>query len=164
MTAVISQCGTYRYRLDRYLPEPWQRPPLVFVMLNPSTADATKDDPTIRRCMGFARRELAAGIVVVNLYALRSTDPAAIKTRLEPVGYENDEWIARAAKESGGELIAAWGANAEPWRVKQVMAMPGINWRCLGVTKNGSPRHPLYVRADQPLREWPAQFNPRTFA
>ncbi len=154
--ASLSKCGNYRYSLMRR----WdQGSPLRFVMLNPSTADATVDDPTIRRCMGFARREGCAALIVVNLYAYRSTDPKALLTCTDPVGPVNDEilWAHLISARAGQTpVVAAWGVNAEPGRAADVVALvPGVDWRCLGMTKRAAPRHPLYVRGDQPLVSYP---------
>jgi hypothetical protein len=157
MSAVISESGEYRYRLTRpsevLSPE---RGGALFVMLNPSTADAELDDPTIRRCRGFARTWGCAGLAVANLYALRSTDPAALWWHLDPVGPENDQHLAALAREFG-DVVCAWGANAKPERVSAFLALvreAGARTWCLGVTKSGAPRHPLYVRGDQPLVEF----------
>ncbi len=156
-SADISTCGLYRYTLHRpcEVRHP-ERGTAAFVMLNPSTADATLDDPTIRRCRGFAKAWGCAGLTVMNLYALRSTDPAALWRALDPVGPENDYHLRRTAREYG-DVVCAWGAGARPERVRQFLRlMDGTSARlwCLGVTKDGSPRHPLYVRADQPLIPW----------
>lgn len=156
--AVIDASGSYRYRLTRQ----WAAGPLLpFVMLNPSTADALADDPTIRRCIGFARREGAAGILVANLYALRATDPAVMLHDPDPVGPENDEHLRELqamAAWDGSPIIAAWGVNAEPERVEAARAILSRgDLRCLGVTKAGAPRHPLYVRGDAPLVPWPVR-------
>jgi hypothetical protein len=157
--ALISDDGLYRYVLGRR----WARDGQIatFVMLNPSTADATEDDPTIRRCVGFAKSWGMAALHVVNLYALRSTDPKGLWRVADPVGPENDRHLtshARAACTNSSPLIAAWGANAKPDRVAQVLALPGmVALEALGVTKDGAPRHPLYLRADServPYR-WP---------
>lgn len=143
-SAVISPCGQYRYRLDRR----WgDGPTLGFIMLNPSTADAEIDDATIRRCMGFARREGCGGIQVVNLFAYRATDPAHLLTVADPIGPENDLYV-RSLK---GPVVAAWGAHP--------MARKGFFGRhllCLGKTKDGYPRHPLYVHRDAPLIDYSA--------
>jgi hypothetical protein len=146
--AVISECGGYRYSLSRR----WgSGPALRVVMLNPSTADATVDDPTIRRCIGFARREGFAALTVLNLYAYRATDPKALLTCPDPVGPDNNAWLA-AHLQGSASVLAAWGANARPERVQRVLSLVrGVDWRCLGTTKQGHPRHPLYVRGDQPL-------------
>lgn len=164
-SARISDCGTYRYTLTRHW-GPGQA--LMFVMLNPSTADALKDDRTIGRCIEFAKREGYDGIVVVNLYALRSTDPAAILTSPDPVGPDNDLYITPLLTERvrrGLPVVAAWGSfattasrGAFAGRASRVLALvAGVDWRCLGVTKvTAAPRHPLYVRGDQPLIPYPA--------
>jgi hypothetical protein len=155
--AEISACGLYRYTLHRpcEVRHP-ERGTALFVMLNPSTADATQDDPTIRRCRGFARTWGCNGLTVVNLYALRSTDPAALWRAADPVGPENDYHLRRIAREYG-DVVCAWGAGARPDRVAaflKLMEGAGARLWSLGVTKDGSPRHPLYVRADQPLIPW----------
>jgi hypothetical protein len=158
MSAIISACGQYRYMLSRAGDIAAPRGPALFIMLNPSTADAEMDDPTIRRCRAFARAWGCAGIQVVNLYALRSTDPAALWEHPDPVGPENDNWLTRIAL-AATEVVCAWGANAQPSRVREVAAMlaeHGVRLKCLGTTKSGAPRHPLYVRGDQPLIDWSA--------
>jgi hypothetical protein len=154
--AEISECGRYRYTLGRQ----WGDGPLVtFVMLNPSTADAEMDDPTIRRCLGFARSWGAGALHVVNLYALRSTDPAALWVVPDPVGPDNDRHLAQHAHlavRDGAPIVAAWGANARQDRVAAVRALPGMDrLQCLGVTKDGAPRHPLYLPAIAEPRPWP---------
>ncbi|MDP2141346.1 MAG: DUF1643 domain-containing protein [Gammaproteobacteria bacterium] len=156
-SAIIASCQQYRYALTRApLAAVVSNPPAVFIMLNPSTADATQDDPTIRRCRGFASSWGANGIVVVNLYGLRATDPAALWQHPDPVGPENDEWIRRFALEAKS-VVCAWGTNARADRVKTVTSMlidAGVHLLCLGVTKHGAPRHPLYIRADQELEAY----------
>lgn len=162
-TAVISPDGLYRYRLSRQ----WgDGPPMRFVMLNPSTADAEVDDPTIRRCMGFARREGYPGIEVVNLFALRVTRPVHLFDRSiadDPVGPDNRGWVATMldrSKASGAAIVVAWGAHPKihwsdvyrdffDW---EDMVYPCL---CLGKTAEGHPRHPLYLRNDAPLEVWP---------
>ena len=155
--AEISDCGNYRYRLERR----WSaRPLLSYIMLNPSTADGNADDPTIRRCMGFARREGAGGIVVGNLYAFRATNPRVLLLASDPVGPENLQAIRRIAADAmqtGMPIVAAWGAGmngAAVW-VMNVIRDSGATVKCLGVTADGSPRHPLYVKSAQPLEPWP---------
>jgi hypothetical protein len=153
--AEISPCGSYRYLLSRD-PLSGSRPErssAVFCMLNPSTADAAQDDPTIRRCRGFARSWGCAGLVVVNLYALRSTKPDALWSHADPIGPLNDQWLQRVARENG-EVVCAWGANARADRVAAAVAIfrsAGARLWCLGTTASGAPRHPLYVRGDQSL-------------
>jgi len=163
-SAVISSCGRYRYWLERR----WSASlPLTFVMLNPSTADATIDDPTIRRCAGFARREGAGGIVVVNLYAFRATNPRDLASAADPVGTECDAHldVAGACGCPGAPIIAAWGATKvgrAPYRehderVAGVLArLRGFGpVHCLGSTASGAPRHPLYLPGDAPLTVLP---------
>ena len=148
-TAVFSDCRLYRYTLRRR----WSSGVLGgFVMLNPSTADEFKNDPTIRRCMGFAMREGWGGLLILNLFAFRATDPKDMTNAADPVGVENDRFLIEASKEVDGPLVAAWGAH---WlaveRSKAVVSMLSRPLACLGTTAAGSPRHPLYVRADAPL-------------
>lgn len=130
----------------------------TFVMLNPSTADADVDDPTIRRCMGFARAWGMGGLGVVNLYGYRATDPRELHKVPDPVGPHNDLALEHAisyALDNQLPLIAAWGSNAEARRVEQVMALCGSEgWECLGTTIKGAPRHPLYLPATAERRAW----------
>ncbi len=145
-SAAISLCGRYRYSLGRT----WDTaiPPVCFIMLNPSTADAVTDDPTIRRCMGFAKSWGAGGIVVVNLFALRSTDPTVLhRDSFGAIGPHNDHHILRETE--GRHIIAAWGVHGcVAGRDKAVMRiLEGRSVECLGLTKAGHPRHPLYVPA-----------------
>lgn len=157
--AIISPCGIYRYSLVRQ----WDRskPHLPFVMLNPSTADASQDDPTIRRCIAFGRRENCGGIVVVNLYALRSTDPKRLREVEDPVGPFNATAIrdaALVAGENGVPIVCAWGVNDITQAAGGALAfarLHGAKIMCLGKTAAGHPRHPLYVKGDQPLQAYP---------
>lgn len=148
MSAVISDCTKYRYWLERDK----GANPLVFVMLNPSTADAELDDPTVRRCRRFAADNGYTGIVVVNLYAFRATKPKDLFLATDPVGLHNNRYIDEAAR--AGDVCCAWGANGDPARAEDVIKIiraAGCTPKCLGTTKDGSPRHPLYVKADQKL-------------
>lgn len=147
--AVLSPDGVYRYVLRRSMDLPNIRlRGCCFVMLNPSTADASTDDATIRRCRGFAWAIGCEDFLVVNLFAFRSTDPKRLLTADDPIGPDCDEWIRRAAEaaiESGGVVIAAWGAHARGLRrVRDVLAGPltGIPLQALAVTADGIPRHP----------------------
>lgn len=162
MSAVISDCGQYRYMLQRDGDLTATKGPAVFIMLNPSTADAELDDATIRRCRGFAQAWRCDGLVVVNLYAYRARDPRFLwKSNLDPVGPENNAHIARTAA-GAGEIVCAWGAEAKVNRVAEVVAIltaAGARLKCLGVTKSGAPRHPLYVKASQDPVDWPLAGN-----
>lgn len=148
-SAIISPCGLYRYRLSRR----WDDgPTCVFVMLNPSTADAAQDDPTIRRCIGFAKREGCGALDVVNLFAFRATSPAHMKAAPDPIGLDNDDHVMCALVDADGPVIAAWGAHGSfRGRDSTVRLLTDVPMSCLGLTKAGAPRHPLYVRGDAPL-------------
>lgn len=146
--ALISECGRYRYRLWRY----WDldAPIMVWVMLNPSTADATVDDPTIRKCMGFARRNGHGGVIVVNLFAWRATDPNELSRVNDPVGPENDEHIRWACQAPVlATVVAGWGVeNVAHRRARVVLTLvrsTGRLVKCFGRSKDGHPRHPLYL-------------------
>lgn len=145
-SAVISECERFRYRLDRE----WDAslPKTCFVMLNPSTADGEDDDPTIRRCMGFARGWGRGGIVVANLFAWRATNPKELTRRPlgEIIGPDNDQAIIDAC--AGNFTVVAWGANAPLVRVDAALTLIRPNAlavECLGLTKKGMPKHPLFV-------------------
>lgn len=159
MTAEFSECGTYRYTLTRQLSTPlrWVRPAL-FIMLNPSTADAVNNDPTIRRCISFAERNGCTSLTVVNLFALRATDPRELKTHQDPVGPLNDKHIALQIMHHqdiiGGLVVAAWGAHPFAQERADYIFKKYSGIKCLGTTMNGSPRHPLYVKSAQPFVEW----------
>jgi hypothetical protein len=148
-----SSMSEYRYLLQRSWTGANPGPRALWVMLNPSTANDRQDDPTIRRCAAFSTRQGASGLSVVNLYALRCTDPGGLWRHLDPVGPENDSRIAAslAAAAAGGWLVVcAWGARAEAARAAEVLAAisgAGIAPLTLGLTRRGHPRHPLYVAA-----------------
>lgn len=145
--------GRYRYLLSRR----WAPgPAALFVMLNPSTADDLRDDPTIRRCVGFARRWRAPAVEVVNLYALRATDPRDLFAHGAPVGPDNDAAIADAAARAQ-TIVVAWGAHGarDPRRVARVIELlRGRALACLGANAGGSPRHPLFVPYRTRRRAW----------
>jgi hypothetical protein len=128
-------------------------------MLNPSIADASLDDPTIRRCIGFAKSWQCTSLTVVNLFALRATDPKelgkAMDQGVDYVGPENHKHVSeQLAAHSHGVIVAAWGANPMAAMAGSHQAFVDAGAQCLGMTKDGSPKHPLYVRADQPLVPW----------
>lgn len=151
--AVFSPCRCYRYTLFRDLG--MQGPQLTVVMLNPSTADAVKDDPTIRRVIGFAKSWGCGSVQVLNLFAIRATDPREMLAADDPVGPENDEHLTRElrmAKDDGRFVLAAWGSHgghmSRDFQVTHKL-VDGVDWRCLGRTHGGSPKHPLYVPSSQ---------------
>ena len=153
--AVISQDERHRYSLTRR----WGDGPRVccWIMLNPSTADATTDDPTIRRCIGFTHDWGYDALTVVNLYAWRATDPADLRNAQragrDVVGGLNDEHIL-ANTDHARLVIAAWGAHAATMpdrrdeRVLNLLRRRPIH--CLGTNRDGSPKHPVRLRADTP--------------
>jgi hypothetical protein len=151
-TATFDPSLKYRYTLKRQWALPLgakeDRGTCMFLMLNPSTADASKDDPTIRRCVGFAQDWGFSGLLVTNLFALRSTDPDQLYVTPEPIGLGNDEVIVGAAKDCG-LVIAAWGTHgAFMNRGAQVLALLEKHNRPvhhLGLTAGGHPKHPLYL-------------------
>jgi hypothetical protein len=149
-SAVISECGTYRYELRRVWDE--SKPLVGWVLLNPSTADAESDDATLRRCMGFAAAWGAGGVVLRNLFALRARDPRRLAQHPDPVGPDNDEHLARAAREDV-LTVCGWGARqgSRPFEVVSMLRGHGARLRCLGTTKGGQPRHPLYLPASASL-------------
>lgn len=158
--ARVSDDGLYRYTLGRRWDPDLHNGAAVFVMLNPSTADAEQDDPTIQRCISFAKTLGCGGLHVVNLYAYRATKPADLWLADDPVGPENDDILRgtfQSARDDGRPVIAAWGANAKSDRVAKVLSLSGAHrLTALGVTKDGQPRHPLYLRGDATPEPWSA--------
>lgn len=163
-SATISECGRYRYTLGRNIDsDSTAHKPCLFVMLNPSTADANVDDPTIRRCIGFAKRERCTFLTVVNLFSFRATDPRELirahAAGGDVFGPDHRQHFTRELRRHnvalGHVIIAAWGANPiADHAVDSMQLLREAGAKCLGVTKDNSPRHPLYVRADQPLVPW----------
>lgn len=153
-TAVFDRQREYRYALAVRFGEPalgerrrFKRH-ANFLMLNPSTADELKNDPTVERCQRRAIGMGYSGLTVTNIFALRSTDPVALYDHRDPIGELNDDIILREARRAG-IVIAAWGVHgAHLGRGAQVMRMlrgAGVVVHVLGLTKGGHPRHPLYV-------------------
>jgi hypothetical protein len=146
--AVISGDGLYRYTLTRFTAPTGGR--LNFLMLNPSTADAFEDDPTIRRCLGFARSWGYGELIVTNLFAFRATDPKGLRRAQDAIGPENDVTIMRAAREAD-RVVCAWGSDPiarERGRyVRRMLGGAGIRCWAIRVNKLGDPAHPLYLPA-----------------
>lgn len=152
--AHFSPCRTYRYALWRRWGSPEFASQVMFVGLNPSTADETEDDPTIRRCIRFAKDWGYGGLLMMNAYAFRATDPKVMKAASDSVGPGNDEEFRWRAGHVG-LVIAAWGAHCTEERERQVCEALQRPIHCLGRTKAGRPKHPLYLRADtQPEMFW----------
>lgn len=150
-------CEVYRYELRRT----WDATQglVCWVMLNPSTANADEDDATIRRCMAFARDWGYGGIVVRNLFALRATDPRELRRHPHPIGPRNDRYLL-ARPTSVAVTVAAWGADPAAWNrteaVRFLMATTGTELWCLGTNRDGSPKHPLYIKSATHLVPYPA--------
>lgn len=156
-TATLSSDRLYRYALTRR----WGDDPryVLWVMLNPSSADADTDDPTIRRCRGLSAEHGYDALAVVNLFAVRSSNPARLAAYRDPVGPDNDAHIIRQA--ANAELvICAWGAmplaRARAREVLRLLAdvdseVGRVDLRCCGITRSGAPKHPLYLRAGTPF-------------
>lgn len=155
--ALVSDCERYRYRLWRI----WDdlAPLMVWIMLNPSTADAAQDDPTIRKCIGFARAHHHGGIIVVNLFAHRSPSPKDLYDSPYCVGLENDEHIQWAVRSPIlATVVGGWGTQAK-WFIQRraekvrLAVQSQRRLHCFGKTVDGSPRHPLYLPYSKPLTE-----------
>lgn len=143
--AVLSPCKSYRYALWRIW-EPQNPRYALFIGLNPSKADAVEDDNTVRRCISLAKSWGCGSLCMANLFAYRHKDPAAMKAQCDPVGSENDAWLLKLRR-GAAVTIAAWGIHGSfRDRDRAILKMFGA-MSCLGATKYGYPRHPLYVRA-----------------
>ena len=145
-TAVLR--GSYRYSLTRA----WGTgPTLAWGMLNPSTADADEDDPSVRRCIGFSKSWGYGALILVNLFALKATNPKELRLVDDPIGPDNFLFLERAFRDH--DMIAAWGAHGayldqgQHWldRIRIVQKGGPFTAHCLGVTKGGQPKHPLYL-------------------
>lgn len=160
----------YRYTLTRVWGGPIlfdASPPLVVCMLNPSTADETQLDPTITRVCTRARAAGLPGVVVLNLFALRSTDPRHMLAAVDPVGPDNDRWLREvldAAHREHATIVAAWGNHGahrgRAWDVVESMAQTAPRWHAWGLTFSGQPRHPLYLPYVAELAPWTAPPRP----
>jgi len=140
--AVISSCGKYRYALWRV----WDkaRPLVMFIGLNPSTADAVKDDNTIRRCIAFAKTWDFGSLAVGNLFAFRATKPIELRKTSDPIGLENDKWLLELKKKAK-ITVAAWGNNGTYLnRDQDILKMFPDLYR-LKISAKGMPCHPLYL-------------------
>jgi len=151
-TALFDATGVYRYRLGRVWAPLFPRR-CAFLMLNPSTADERIDDPTIRRCIGFAQSWGYGALDILNIFAYRSTDPGVLDRVEDPVGPENDRHIREVVGNPRCELVvAAWGVHGTCRnRNSEVLKILPENTMCLGFTKERHPKHPLYVPGDARL-------------
>jgi hypothetical protein len=153
--ATFDLTRTYRFRLTRT----WNPdgPRINFLMLNPSTADAFDLDPTVRRCVAFARTWGFGCIEVTNIFAFRATDPTVLIAQTEPVGTGNDQAILDAAR-MADQVVAAWGVRGTHRgrgdEVAALLADIDVRPVALRVTKHGHPAHPLYLARDTVPHEW----------
>lgn len=164
MSAIISECGLYRYRLDRILRDD-HGPTVAFIMVNPSTADASQDDPTIRKCIGFAKAHGAERLVVGNKFAYRATDVKELRKARDPIGPENDKHLRDILYEAD-IVFVAWGALTKlpealrgRWkdivRIADDVRREGLcDLLAIGKTGDGHPRHPLMTGYDTPVAKW----------
>lgn len=158
--AYFSPDRVYRYTLWRnwWL---WDREPLKFVAfigLNPSTADETQNDPTVTRCINYARHWGFDGMVMLNIFGYRATDPREMKKHPEPIGEENNLIIIEICI-IASMVVCCWGNhgahNNRADKVLQFLGNKNIkNVYHLGLTKQGQPKHPLYLRADLEPVKW----------
>lgn len=158
--AEFSPCRAWRYSLWRRWPGIWGTGVTyaAFIGLNPSTADEIEDDPTIRRCIRFAKDWGFHGMYMLNIFAYCATDPAKMMSAVDPVGPDNDQAILRYVSDPACQVIvAAWGAmgnhRSRGWEVRRKL-LEGFPIKCLGRTTCGQPRHPLYVKADKKLEDY----------
>lgn len=160
MSAIISDCGLYRYRLERHIGD---GPTMLFIMVNPSTADAEKDDQTIRKCIGFATRAGYGRILVGNKFAYRATDITKLRSAVDPIGPENDAHID-ALLSQADRVVVAWGQLAKlpetlRGRWKDIVRMADGRGRALhafGTNADKHPKHPQMIGYDVPLMPWQA--------
>lgn len=157
--ACFSPCRKYRYILWRV----WSpgKPLMTWVMLNPSTADEIANDPTIERCERRARFSGFGGILVVNLFAYRATNPEEMKAAMGPIGDYNPTFIRRAAVAatiSGGMVVCGWGEHgafrSQGSLVRAILHHHGVEPYVLALNKSGEPKHPLYVGYKTAPRPW----------
>ena len=144
-SAEFSPCRKYRFTLLRTWDE--TKPYAMFIGLNPSTADEIENDPTVTRCINYAKSWGYGGLCMTNIFSYRATNPEDMIAEKEPIGDGNDDWILKSAKEAG-VVVAAWGDNGSHLgRSKQVRKLVP-NLHCLNLNTSGEPTHPLYQKAD----------------
>ena len=143
--AVFSDCRKFRYALWRMWDE--DKPLVMIIGLNPSTADEKVNDPTITRCISFARSWGFGGVCVTNLFGFRATSPTRLKVHHDPIGKENDAWVHEMAKEAA-ITVAAWGNHGKLLN-RSLEILPSLDQlHCIKMNKSGEPAHPLYLKAE----------------
>lgn len=159
MSAVISACGHYRYRLERPSTDWWST---AVIMVNPSTADASTDDATIRKLKGFAERQRWGRLIVGNLFAYRATDVRELGRTPDPIGPDNDDHLIQILA-GVDQVICAWGPIAKQprqWRSRYLDVLTlirgaGLTPQSIGApAKCGHPKHPLMLAYDTPTISW----------
>lgn len=161
MSAIISECGRYRYRLERHGLS--GAGAVAWIMVNPSVANATEDDPTIRKVIGFTERLGGGWAIVGNKFAYRATDVRELRSCADPKGPENDAHLAQIMQDAA-TVIVAWGPLAKlppnlrkRWTtVRMIATRLGVSLWCYGTAQDGHPRHPLMLAYDTPLVPWSA--------
>lgn len=157
MDTMFSKCRTWRYTLSRRWTQDTAPRFANFILLNPSTADETRDDPTIRRCIGFTKREGFAAMIVTNIFAFRATQPKDLKKAYNPIGPSNNQ-ILRDVAQAASLVVLGWG-NDGTYRdrgadVSCLLKAAGVQPYTLGWTQALQPRHPLYVKSTSVLVAW----------
>lgn len=157
-TCVFSPCRAYRYTLKHRWDEIMPERAVMWIGLNPSTADEANLDPTLRRVKAFSTAWGFNAFVMTNLFAFRATDPRDMMRAEDPIGPENDRHLVETMQACGGVVVAAWG-NGGRFRVRTAEVVPllqkhGATVSCLGLTGEGYPRHPLYVAGATPLQSF----------
>ena len=158
-TAIFDKTGRYRYQLGRQWAPNGKM--VTFIMLNPSRADAAVDDPTLRACIQFAQRWDYAALSVVNLFAYRTPHPSELKKAKRPIGKENDRYVMAAA-EAASQVVLAWGnwgtLHGRDRTILSLLSSYQSKLTYLQLNRSNQPRHPLYIRRDQPLQPflWPS--------
>ena len=143
--AVFSDCRKFRYALWRMWDE--DKPHVMIIGLNPSTADEKVNDPTITRCINFARSWGFGGVCVTNLFGFRATSTTQLKAHHDPIGKENDAWVHEMAK-GAAITVAAWG-NHGKFLNRSLDIFPSLDQlHCIKMNKSGEPAHPLYLKAE----------------
>lgn len=160
-SAVISDCGMYRYRLEREVSD---APKVAaFLMVNPSTADASTDDATIRKCAGFSRALGFGRFIVGNKFAFRATDVNALRTARDPIGHDNDWHLERIMRDADVHIVA-WGSLSKlpdtlrkRWQdIVRLADEVGCELHCIGTNTDKHPKHPLMTGYAEPMAKWTA--------
>jgi len=156
-TALYSDCERYRYALTRV----WDAsgPRLLFIMLNPSKATERQNDPTVERCERRARVLGYGALRVMNIFAWRETDPKQLRRAADPVGQKNDALLLEGLSWAD-RVIAGWGVHGDHLgrgpEVEALLRGAGGDLFCLGLSKAGHPRHPLYIAYAKSPKPWQA--------